>query len=413
MNYYSERRKKVAEMMEDNSLLYVFSGKSIMRSYDESYPGFVDRNFFYLTGIKQLGLVLQISKIEGKVGEKLFILPYDEVLAKWVGGRIREQEATEISGIETIADVANLRDDFQNFFGRVRGSSALNLYVDIYRFNPEQDDSLGMKFAKEIRDKYLSVSIKDAYPIFKTLRQIKDEDEIAKIRTAIAITDTGIKAMMANVTDGMNEKLLEGIFNLNLSRHLATTAFGTICASGPRATILHYGTNNQPVKDGDLVLVDLGAQKDEYKADISRTFPVSGKYTERQKEIYRVVLNAQKLVERIAKPGLTIRDLQNMVVRYYEQALPLIGLHEPVNHYYFHNISHEIGLDTHDTFDRTETVLKEGMVISNEPGLYIEEEGIGIRIEDDLLITADGCENLSKDIIKEIEDIEAFMKKEA
>jgi len=216
--------------------------------------------------------------------------------------------------------------------------------------------------------------------------------------------------MMKSAKPGMNEMTLEGIFSFVLAQMLChRTAFGTIAAGGKRATILHYHDNNQVINDNELFLCDLGATSDYYCADISRTFPINGHFSDRQKEIYQLVRNAQKIVEANAKPGVKLKDLNQMVIDYYKQELPKHGLNEAVSEYYFHSCGHHLGLDTHDIDGGLGAVLKEGNVITNEPGLYITAEGIGIRIEDDLLITADGCEVLSKEIIREAEDIERYM----
>ena len=203
---------------------------------------------------------------------------------------------------------------------------------------------------------------------------------------------------------------MEGVFDFVLFQALCRTkAFDTIAASGERATILHYHDNDQIMNDGELFLCDLGATYGYYCADISRTFPVNGRFTQRQREIYDIVLNAQKIMENNARPGMKMKDLNQLIIDYYKEELPKHGLNKEVSEYYFHSVSHHLGLDTHDAIAHDEVVLAPGMVITNEPGLYIDEEEIGIRIEDDLLITRDGCEVLSKDIPRTTEEIEALM----
>ena len=217
--------------------------------------------------------------------------------------------------------------------------------------------------------------------------------------------------MMKAVKPGINEMVMEGIFNFALAKNLCNeTSFKTICAAGKRATILHYANNNQICEDGDLLLTDLGATYRHYCGDITRTYPVNGKFSERQKEIYNIVLTAQRLVQENAKPGVKLKDLNNLVIKYYEMELPKHGLTKPVSEYYYHGVSHHIGLDVHDLDGGLGQTLQAGNVISNEPGLYIEDENIGIRIEDDLLITGTGCQNLSSGIVKKVEDIEKLMR---
>lgn len=191
-------------------------------------------------------------------------------------------------------------------------------------------------------------------------------------------------------------------------------AFQTIAAAGERGTILHYTKNNGKTKDGDLLLVDCGAQVDWYNGDISRTFPVNGKFTERQKLVYNIVLEGQQKVIDAIRPGQPFSRLNEILKEHYLEALKEIGLVKTmadVAKYYYHGVSHYLGAETHDIGRYTERVLQPGMVLTVEPGLYIEEWGIGIRIEDDALVTEDGCEIMTKDMIKTVEEIEAFMAK--
>ena len=204
---------------------------------------------------------------------------------------------------------------------------------------------------------------------------------------------------------------------LDLTCRLAIAALSvallyTIVASGIHATTLHYPKPLGQLKQGDLVLLDLGARHGYYNADVSRTLPVDGKFTEEQKELYQIVLGCNKAVAAFAKPGVTIAELNSLTNEYLASeclARGLIEKKEDIRNYFFHGVSHFIGLDTHDPGDRA-IPLEPGNIISNEPGLYIKEKGIGIRIEDDLLITEDGCEVLTSSIIKEVEEIEAFYR---
>lgn len=218
---------------------------------------------------------------------------------------------------------------------------------------------------------------------------------------------------MTNLKPGMHEYQIESYFDQAIKFHGGTgIAFTTIAATGENATCLHYSSNNTQIKDGDLVLFDLGALYENYNADISRTFPANGKFTPRQKQLYNIVLEGQEVVFSHAKPGITTLELNQKLIAFYQKKLKEIGLikeDSEVQKYYYHGVSHHLGLDVHDLCEYTP--LKPGCVITNEPGLYIKEEGIGIRIEDDVLITEDGCVNLSKGIIKTVEEIEEFMEK--
>ncbi|WP_291636688.1 M24 family metallopeptidase [Clostridium sp.] len=219
---------------------------------------------------------------------------------------------------------------------------------------------------------------------------------------------------MKNSKAGMREYELEAYFDFTLKSNGVTDfAFHTIAACGKNAIILHYDQNNSELEDGKLVLFDLGAQYKYYNADITRTFPVNRKFTERQKQVYNVVLRAQEAVRAIARPGILFSVLNETAKKVLAAGcieLGLINEASELSKYYFHGVSHYLGLDAHDVGSR-DMKLKTGIIFTNEPGLYIEEENIGIRIEDDILITEDGCENLSKQIIKTVEEIEEFMEK--
>ena len=258
----------------------------------------------------------------------------------------------------------------------------------------------------------ISGKIKNIFPVLANMRRVKDEYEIECTKKAIYTTKLAIENMLKNAKNNKYEYEIEADFDYVLKRNNAEHSFESIIASGLNGTILHYDKNNCELKENSLVLCDLGAQYNKYCADITRTFPSKGKFTDRQKLIYSIVLNGQKLIIENAKPGISTFELNNMLIAYYEKALMEIGLitnKEEVKNYYFHGVSHQLGLDTHDIINSHKDPLTPGCIITVEPGLYIKEEEIGIRIEDNVLITETGCEVLSKDIIKEIDDIEKYM----
>jgi len=407
---YQLRREKLIESMADDSLLLVFSGEAPLRSADETYPFCVDRNFFYLTGIERENMVLLLQKINGVSMEVLFLEPYDEALARWVGGRMKAEEAESISGVKTIKNVGDLDSYIANLYARNFRAKDLHVYLDLWRQRFNQQYAPGIAYSKRLLKRYPQIEILDSFPLTTQLRLVKDEDEIAEMKKAIEITRRGIEAMMDNIKPGVNESLMEAVFDFTL-RHFGCkeNAFETIAAAGERATVLHYHDNDQTCEDGQLFLADLGATSNNYCADISRTFPVNGKFTDRQKELYEMVLEVQQKVQDAAKPGVKLKELQQIVLDYYEEELPKHGLDKGVSEYYFHGVGHHLGLDTHDMDGGLGATLEVGNVITNEPGIYIRDEGIGIRIEDDLLISEDGCINLSEKIIKSVEDIEKLM----
>lgn len=411
MNQYSSRRERVMKSLQTNAAVMLFSGKAPMRSEDEAYDFSVNRNFYYLTGLDREDMVLLMYTMDGTAREMLFILPYDERLARWVGGRMSKEEASQISGIEDVEDVSSLDDIVASIMNRSRKDSTFRFCFDFWHYSMDQAKTPAHVYAEKLKEKYPYLIMKDIYPVLTHLRLVKDEYEINCIRNAIHVTNLGIQQMMRASRPGIYEMQMEAVFDFVLKQSLCKkTAFKTIAASGKRATVLHYSDNDQLMGDGELFLCDLGATCEYYNADISRTFPVSRSFTPRQRELYEIVLNAQKIVEENARPGVRMRDLNQMVIDYYKEELPKHGLNEDVSEYYFHSCGHHLGLDTHDCDGGLGAVLEAGNVITNEPGLYITEEGIGIRIEDDLLITQDGAEVLSQEIMKDPDEIEAYMK---
>ena len=413
---YIARRKQLLENKKENTAVVIFSGTAPMKSQDEAYPFSVDRNFFYLTGIERENMILVMRKnYLGEYSETLFIEPYDEVLAKWVGGRMRGAEATAISGVESIADVGEFADRLNSIVEYSRGLGKLTFFLDLWRYHKDQADTPAHTLAATLQSKYPAVAIEDINGDMAAMRAVKDEKELAFMRQAQEHTRIAIEEMMRYAKPGMNERELEGAFDFALMKQgVRDHAFHSIFAGGKRATTLHYGENDQVVNDGEMVLIDLGSAYGNYCADISRTFPINGKFTDRQKELYNTVLEAQKIVIANAKPGLTTRDLNQMVIDYYESRLDDLGLRKDgktVRDYYYHGVSHQLGLDTHDISTERERTLKPGMVITVEPGLYVEDESIGIRIENDVVITETSCEDLSAAFPRTVEEIEAIMAK--
>lgn len=408
---FENNRKKLIESMKENSLLILFAGSAPYRSADQVYKFTPNRNFYYLTGIDEPNVIVTILKTDKEAIETVYVEREDELMAKWVGRAISKDEASEISGIKSTKYLDEFDSTISSYIDK-RGIS--KIYLDLERQSINIPSTKAQDMANTLRVKYPHLKIKNIFHNIAKLRMVKNDREVELIQKAIGITKEGILAMAKNLTPGMKEYEVEAYFDFKIkSLGASAHAFSTICAAGKNATVLHYEDNNQEAKDGDLILFDLGAEYDYYCSDISRTIPINGKFTDRQKQIYQIVLNAMKEVEKNTKPGLTLADLNNIAKKALAKGCMEIGLiekEEEIGKYYFHSVGHSLGLDTHDVWI-LDSKLEEGAVITNEPGLYIEEEGIGIRLEDDLLVTKDGCINLSKDIPVEIEDIEALMSK--
>ncbi|KGM98425.1 peptidase M24 [Clostridium novyi A str. 4552] len=408
--FFIKNRQRLGEKLEDNSIMVMFAGRAPYKSADETYPFTPNRNFYYLTGIDKENIILMMTKRNNSVNEILFIEEEDPVMARWVGEKLKINEAVKVSGIKNI----DYTKGFNDFIGELISRYGYDkLYLDLERQEWGISYTYAQNFAQKIRERYPYFTINNIYNEVSELRTVKSVEEIEKIKIAIDITKRGIEEMMKHAKPGMMEYEIEAYFDYVLtSEGVRDKAFKTIAASGKNATVLHYSENNSKCGENDLIMFDLGAQYEYYNGDITRTFPVSGKFTERQKEVYNVVLRANERIIKESKAGVPYLKLNEIAKDILAEGCIELGIikdKSEISKYYFHSISHSLGLDTHDVGHR-DIILKPGMVITDEPGLYIPEEGIGIRIEDDLLITEDGCINLSSDIIKTIDEIEKFMK---
>lgn len=406
-DFYKNNRKKLFGFMEPNSAALLFSGQAPVKTADEMYPYAPNRNFLYMTGIAEENLILYLEK--GEVEEAtLFIARFDELKAKWVGTTISEEDAKTISGVENI----RFLDEFENFLHKKIQAGVTKLYFDLERPGKDSVYGPGGQLAVKLRSQYPQVEVRDAYEAICSFRLIKDEAEIEEMKKAIRITSEGIKNLMKNRRADAYEYEMEAEFDYVLKKSgVKDFAFKTICAAGKNAAVLHYVDNDQKIGPEDLLLLDLGAQWNYYSADISRTFPINGKFSPRQRQLYDIVILAMDRVFEAIKPGVPFKRLNEIVRETYAEELKKIGLIQDaaeVTKYYFHGVSHYLGLDTHDVGSR-EVNLEPGMVLTVEPGLYLAEEGIGIRVEDDILVTATGSENLVTDLPRTAQEIEDFL----
>lgn len=406
--YKKNRKKLLAGLTDETCMVILSSGYSVTRSADENYPFQVNTNFFYLTGITQEKVHLVLLKQGDTVKEHLYIDEFDENHAKWIGHRLTKKEAAAISGVCAVGIryIPSFESDIAAF-----AKEYPTVYLDLETNRNFNFNSFGLSMAKTFENDS-AVEVKNIYEAIIGLRSAKDKCEVEEIQNAVAVTKKGIDALMKHSRPGMTEYQLEAHFDYVLkSEGQHDFAFTTIAASGANATTLHYSSNNSVMQDGDLVLFDLGAKSGGYSADISRTFPVNGKFTPLQRTVYEIVLDANKKICKVAKAGMTMGELQAITVDTLADGCLKAGLiqtREEIKRVYFHGVSHSLGLDTHDPIPRG-IPLPVGAVITNEPGLYFPEHNIGVRIEDDLYILKNKAINLSADIIKEVDEIEAFM----
>lgn len=409
---YNKRRQTVFDRMADNSIAVLYSGIEHHVSADEYdlFTAQANRNFFYLTGLRRDKMALVLDKAAAEPKTTLFIEEADPSMERWYGRKVTVDEAKELSGIDNVRFIDELDGALDMIMTR---EDVYTAYFDTYRHQKEDLPDYNAVKANEFKTAYPGVSIRNLFPFVAEQRMQKDEDEIALTKEAIKLTDTALKNVLANLKPGMFEYEAQADFEYSIRRNGAEwTAFPTIAGSGMNGTMLHYETNQDMMEDGSLLLMDLGARVRGYNSDITRTYPVNGKYTERQRQVYDIVLEANRTVLKEAKPGMTTVDLNNICKKVLAAGCIRLGLiekEEEISRYYMHGVSHHLGIDVHDVTVDSNKKLRPGAIISDEPGLYIDEWEIGIRIEDDLLITEDGAVCLSEEIMRDADEIEAYM----
>lgn len=415
-NEFEKNRNNLIKLIKKESVVLLDSGKAPHKTTDQFYHYTTQRNFFYLTGLNEEKCKLVIIKTKTKVSTLLFIEETTEYMRQWLGERISKKEACEITNIpeNKIYYLSQFEMIFRSLMTYGRGigmTPPKHAYFDLYRVAPTELPYSYEQF-KFIFDIYKELKVMNLNKHLSYLRMFKSDLEVSQLKKAIAITKSGLENVMDHLSVRTNEFQLAADFLHQISlKGSSGNSFNTIAASGENATVLHYEENNGELEMGNLILFDLGSLYNNYGSDISRTYPINGKFNERQKVIYEIVLKTNKESIKYLKPGISWKELNKFAKDILIKECKKIGLIEndlDINKYYYHSIGHFLGLDTHDV-GQYDLKLAEGMVITIEPGLYIKEEGIGIRIEDNILITKDGAINLSKEIIKEVKDIEEYL----
>ena len=415
-------RKRFVGKMKPNSIAIFASNDEIPVNGDALYPYKQNSDLYWISGITQENsmVILFPDNPDSKCREVLVLVRPVELKEKWDGKRLRKNEATEISGIQTIIWSENIEPLLQMW---------IHLADTIYLDTNENDRKSSWL---QTRDYHLVEEMKSRYPlhyyeraakVLKELRSIKTEYEIEVTKRAIEITGNAFTRVMKFMRPGVMEYEIEAeILHSFLIQRSDGPAYGSIIASGDRARTLHYVTNNEECKDGELILMDFGASYGGYNADLTRTIPVNGRFGRRQKTVYNTCLHLHNYAKSLLKPGISIIDYTEKVGEEATQQFLKIGLlkksdvknEDPENRayrkYLYHGISHHLGIDVHDLGTRTEPI-KAGMLLTIEPGIYIEEEGMGVRIENNVWITKKGNIDLFQGIPITTEEIESVMKK--
>jgi len=419
---YNQNRARFIKKMKPNSIAIFPSNLNLPENGDAQYAFRPNSDILWLSGIRQekTMVVLYPDNPDVNAREILVLLRPNEHLEKWEGHKLRKEEATAISGIKNV----QWSDTFDAQL------HVMMHQADVVYLNSNENDRLDLSiprldlaYVTKIKEQYPLHQYERAAKITRELRAIKTKEEIAVTQEAVDITEKAFRRVMQFIKPGVMEYEIEAEITHEFLRNRATRhAYGNIIASGDRARILHYVENNQVCKNGELILMDFGAEYGNYCADMTRTIPVNGKFTKRQKDVYNACLAVHNYAKSILKPGISILAYTAKVNVYMEQQLLNLGLiskadiknQDPANpayrKYFYHGVTHHLGIDVHDIGTK-HLPIKEGMLFTVEPGIYIEEEQMGIRIENNIWITKTGHVDLFQNIPITVEEIERCMKR--
>jgi Xaa-Pro aminopeptidase len=419
---FIQNRKRFVSKMQKNSIAIFVSNDEYPLNGDALHDFKQNTELYWLSGIEQEGsmVILFPDNPDPKYREVLVLVRPQELKEIWDGKRLRANEANTISGIKTIVWVDVLDGILQQW---------VHLADAIYLDSNENDRKNNLlrtseyRFIDEMKARYPLHNFCRAATIMKELRAVKTKEEVQVIQKAIDITEVAFRRLLQFIQPGVKEYEIEAeIYHSFLSQRATGVAYHSIIASGDNARTLHYTSNNNVCKDGELILMDFGAEYGGYCADLTRTVPVNGKFTKRQKEVYNACLHLHDYAKSILKPGISILNYTDKVGEEASKQFLKIGLlsksdiknedaeNRAYRKYLYHGISHHLGLDVHDLGTRTAPITA-GMVFTVEPGIYIKEEKMGVRIENNFWITKTGNQDLMKNIPIKAEEIEALMRR--
>lgn len=410
--FYRENRKTLYDSVEKQSLVIVFAGHAPKRSNDENYEFYANRNFLYLTNVEQENTVLMTAVMEEATEEFLYILPPDAMAERWTGKRLKPDEIEALSGITHTRYVDAFMSSLWNY---LRTKEIENVYLDFDKLEDGEADTESYRLARYLQKEFPFIRIQNLQEQFRKQRTIKKPCEIEALRKAEEITGEAIIAMMKASKPGMYEYQYKAEFDYVLAQHgVLMSGFPSIISAGENNFCIHYYDYRGQAKDGDMILNDVGARWNHEINDVSRGWPCNGKFTDKQKLLYQCAYNTSEHMFQILKPGIPMQDVDKMIREYCYEQLHAAGVcdsYDEIGTYMWHGGAHHIGFDVHDVVSR-KIKTAPGMVFCVDVGIYHEEWGIGFRLEDNCLITEDGCENLSAAIPRTIEEIESIMKKE-
>jgi Xaa-Pro aminopeptidase len=419
MNLFSENRARLRALLRPKSLVAVNNNDVFPTNADGTLVLHPNADLFYLTGIAQEESIVVIfpDATDERSREILFVRETSPMIETWEGKRLSKEEARKVSGIERVEWLS----EFPVIF-RLLMCEAENVYLNSNE-HPRATivvETREARFVQETQRAYPLHQYHRLAPLLHALRSVKSAAEVEIIRQACGITGDAFRRVARFVRPGVNETEVEAEFAHEFIRRGGRFAYSPIIASGANACALHYIENNAVCGDGDLLLLDVAASYGNYKSDLTRTIPVNGRFTKRQRQIYEAVLRVYRLCEAALEPGLTARDWRDFADETMAKELVDLKLlkasevrkqgaeKKALKKYYMHGIGHPIGLDTHDV-SVIGAPMQAGWVVTCEPGIYIPAEKIGVRLEDTVLITENGPQSLMADIPMEADEIEALM----
>ncbi|MHA7829882.1 MAG: aminopeptidase P family protein [Flagellimonas sp.] len=422
-NLFVKNRKKFMAQMRPKSIAVFNSNDVYPIGADSTLPFEQDRDLFYLSGADQEETILLLfpDAIDPKHRKILFVRETNDHIAVWEGAKLTKEKATEVSGIET---VYWLTDFDKIFFDLMTEADTIYFNTNEHYRQAVETQTREDRFIEKCKKEYPAHQWAKSNPILQNIRGVKEPEEIELMQTACDITEKGFRRILKFVKPGVWEHEMEAEFLHEFIRNRSKGfAYSPIIASGSNANVLHYVENNQQVKDGDMILMDLAAEYANYSSDMTRTIPANGKFTARQKEVYSAVLRVKDEATKMLVPGTIWAEYHKEVGKLMTSELIGLGLLDKADvqnekpdwpaykKYFMHGTSHHIGLNTHD-YGELKKPMKANMVFTVEPGIYIPAEGMGIRLEDDVVIQEKGEPfNLMRNIPIEIEEIEELMNK--
>jgi Xaa-Pro aminopeptidase len=418
-NLFIQNRNLFSRKLENNSIAIFNSNDVMPTNSDGTMPFKQNSDLFWLTGVDQEESVLVITKHnDNTVGELLFLKETNEHIAIWEGAKLTKEKALQNSGIKKVYWLSDMEAMIE---GKITDCKNLYLNKNIHSRSTSEVQTRDDRYRESIASKFPNKIIKEVAPIMHELRFIKSNIEVGLIQHACDITEKGLRRILPLIKPGIMEYEIEAeLMHEFLSNRSAGFAYQPIIGSGIDSCVLHYIDNNKKCLDGDILLMDFGAEYANYASDLTRSIPVNGRFSSRQSDVYNAVLRVMKEATNMLRPGTDHKQMQQEVIKLMQEELINLGLfdmHDVKNQdpknplykkYFMHGTSHSLGLDVHDVGD-TSTPMKSGMVFTCEPGIYIQEEGLGIRLENDILVTDGNPHDLMGNIPIELDEIEVLM----